>query len=174
MQTYPKIRGAMPIESGPKVLVHNVQSTTPEDFLILSRYGLGVNFHYANERSSECFATEVDPNCEKCLKNLPLKNRVYFHCLMLDGMSQVQCFLELTPTACASLEFQTQDRKHLRGVRLKVCKTKGGKKGRYIVQVASIHQDKELTIEEADPMPTLRLLWEAPGPRRNAHTIGKK
>lgn len=163
MQDYPKLRGSVPRESGPKMLVHRVTSSTPEDYLILSRTALGIDIHWANNRSSECFAQNGVGDCERCMNNWPLKWKAYLHCMRLEGMQVEQCFLELTPTAYASLEFQTKDRKTLRGVRMKVCKTKGGSKGRYIISVLSVHQDKPLDIEEIDPLPTLRMLWESGG-----------
>jgi len=168
MQEYPKIRGSMPRTSGPKVLVHRVLTTTPENFIILSKVGMGVDFHYYAQRSSECHAPNGEGNCDRCLKGWPLKWRCYLHCLKPEGMQAVQCFLELTATAFASLEFQTSERKTLRGVRITVCKTAGGKKGRYIVTVANEAQDLRTEIEEIDPMPTLRSLWEAPGKGRPA------
>jgi len=163
MQTYPKIRGSMPRESGPKVLVHRVLTPTPEDFIILSKIGMGVDFHWYANRSHECFAQNGEGTCDRCLKGWPLKWRCYLHCLKPEGLQSVQCFLELTKTAFSSLEFQTTERKSLRGVRIKVCKTAGGRKGRYIVQCQTEALDLKTTIEEIDPMPTLRALWEAPG-----------
>lgn len=167
MQNYPKLKGSMPRESGPKILVHRVLSSTPEDFVILSHAGVGVDFHYYAERSSECFAPDGQGDCDRCRRNWPLKWRAYLHCIMVQGMEYQEVFLELTANAFKSLEFQTSERKSLRGVPIKVCKTAGGKKGRYIVSVASVHQDKKIDIPEVDPIPTLRLLWEAPGRKGN-------
>lgn len=171
MQTYPKLRGSMPRTSGPKVLVHRVLSPTPEDFIIISRVGVGVDFHYYAQRSSECDAPGGEGHCEKCLKNWPLKWRAYLHCLKREGQNNVQCFLELTSTAFQSLEFQTEGRKSLRGVRIKVSKTAGGKKGRYIITVLAECQDAPIDMEEADPLPTLRALWAAPGKRGQSQYV---
>jgi hypothetical protein len=67
--------------------------------------------------------------------------------------------LELTDTAWRLLEEQSPDQKNLRGIKFQIGRTKGGAKGRYIINVMEGVIPCEQLPEEKDPYPTLKFLW---------------
>jgi hypothetical protein len=158
-----KIKGASPPTSGPSFEVVRVKTSEVESFTIVCRAVWGQSVHWFGGRSHEC--TQETGNCARCNTMQPLKWKGYLQALSWQTRKQV--FVEITPNAYEQLVALTEARETLRGTVVKIRKTKGGAKGRYIVDVLERTIPEAELPEERDPLPVLRFLWRANGARVN-------
>lgn len=129
-------------------------STEKIEYCSLSRKIKTVWIHWIG-RSVEC---SDDEHCVPCLKGKGRKWKGYLDVIVM-GSPQWNAFLELTPVAWEKIEKLFDKERGLRGCRFTIAKTKGGPKGRYLVDVLERYFDMENAQEEESPMPVLRRLW---------------
>jgi len=135
--------------------VIRVVTTESRPFVCLSHSVWGQHIHWFARRSHEC--TRDFKTCNGCQRGWPDRFKGYLH--VADWGLKWDGFLELTQTACGDLITQASPGRTLRGLRFKVSKTKGGPKGRYLVQVIEGYASDESLIQPLDPIDTLRFLW---------------
>lgn len=150
-----RIKGSAPPPSGPKTEIYRVTSETKQTFIILSRSCLGKDIHWYGNRSHECTLDKGE--CDKCQRAWPRKWKGYLHCFHVQANAKV--FLEITPSAFSLLCNLAPPNEDFRGLTMNVSKTKGGRKGRYVIEVQIGRRDTAQLPEEEDPLPILRYLW---------------
>lgn len=149
--------GALPPDSPKRTSVHRVTTASAQQFVIYSRSIFGQWVHWYGNRSHQC--TKEKSACNGCQRGWPSKWLGYLdvHNLMMDERQ----FLEITLTASKLLIRQAPEGKPLRGLQIRVSKTKGGPKGRYMIDVLPRVLDEPDMPVEKDPLPTLQFLWRA-------------
>lgn len=150
-----RYRGAAPLKGVAKSTVHRVTTAETQQFVILSKSVFGQMIHWAGNRSHEC--TKESKKCNGCERGWPEKWLGYLH--VINVHAEHECFLELTLTACNLLDKQVAPGENFRGVQVRIRKTKGGAKGRYLVEVMPRRVDDVTLPQEKDPVETLRFLW---------------
>jgi hypothetical protein len=78
---------------------------------------------------------------------------------VLDATGKNGCFLELTAYAYEVFKHQLHAGKNWRGLRFQICKSKGGKKGRFRIAVLEARHDERDLPPSFDPIGILRFLW---------------
>jgi len=154
--------GANPPNRKARVDVVRVTTSEQQQFLILSRSIFGQYIHWYGNRSHEC--TEGKKECNGCSRGWPKKFLGYLHVQQFNR--ETDAFLELTHTACEKLIAQAHPGKSLRGTQVRLGKTKGGAKGRYLVEVLERVVSDETLMPEKDPLLTLQFLWHC----KNQHS----
>lgn len=149
--------GAQPPVSNSRHTVHRVTTSQTQQFVIFSRSIYGQYIHWYGNRSHKC--TRDEKKCNGCDRNWPTKWLGYLDAHNIHTEERV--FLELTKTACDLLDKQVPPGENLRGVQVRICKTKGGPKGRYKVEVLSRRVDDPTLPQEKDPLTTLEFLWRS-------------
>lgn len=152
-----RFRGAQPPPRGKRIDVHRVKTVEAQEFVFLSPSYWGIWHHWHGTRSSECRAEKG--NCHGCENNWPR----YFKGFVaaLTNLGRTKLILELTTTACEMINEKLPARKDMRGAIVRISKTKGGPKGRYLIDVLERRLDPADLPEDFDPMPELRRLWAA-------------
>jgi len=147
----------MPTRKGPRVPVVRVTSTEPQQFTIVSKSIFGQDIHWFRGRSHEC--TKETKKCNGCERGWSEKWKGYLDCVLWHTTQGERCFLELTPRACEMLLQLAEKDRPLRGLVIRVSKTKGGAKGRYLISALERRIDERELPQEEDPLPVLRKLW---------------
>jgi len=129
-------------------------------FVSLSASFYGQWTHWAGGRTQEC-TKDRNAQCDGCRRGFPSKWKGYLH--VTNGLGW-DGFLELTPTAAILLNEQAPKGESLRGLRFKIRRTKGGAKGRYIIEVLERRTEEESLQPSKDPYETLRFLWSCKRP----------
>lgn len=150
-----RIRGSAPPKPGPSCQIVRVTTVTRQSFVCLSNALFGTEIHWYASRSHECTADKGQ--CERCARNWPRKWKGYIHAVSLSD--NVRVFVELTPDASNKLLNAAPQDEPLRGLKVHLSKTKGGPKGRYIVEVQFGRVDPATLPAEEDPLKILRYLW---------------
>jgi len=151
------IRGTPPLGKMVGMKVIRVTEREPCNFICVSKAAFGQPIHWYGNRSHEC--TSERGHCENCQKNWPRKWKAYLH--VMGHESKFQAFLEITETCFDQIVALMPDRQSFRGSIIRLGRTKGGKKGRYTIDVLDrVIPDGNLP-NEIDPLPTLRYLWNA-------------
>lgn len=159
------VRGALP--PAPKIRMEIVRVTSHEShtFICYSKAIWGQYVHWYARRTHECTQDKTKV-CEGCAKGWPTKWKGYLH--VQNIAASWNGFLEITDTAFLLIDKQLGDNKNLRGLRFRLSRTKGGPKGRYLVEVYTDRiPDAELPIEK-DPYDTLKYLWSCKRPAGQA------
>jgi hypothetical protein len=125
-------------------------------FVVLSSSAWGVDTHWDGRRTEECFKPK-QKDCPGCKRGLPGRWKCYLH--VTNGSKTWDGFLELTAAAWAMLEAQIPNKTSLRGLMIRLKKSSGGPKGRYIVEVLERVLEPDCLENAEDPYPTLRFLW---------------
>lgn len=110
--------------------------------------------HWNGKRSQPC--TVPQSECAGCLDKLPNKYKGYLHVRSVN--TDVEGFLELTPTAIDSMKNQTPGVASVRGMRVEVRRTRGDQGRLSLVMLPVCCSISELP-PERDPEDTLRQLW---------------
>lgn len=159
------VRGAPPPPRKIRYEVMRITSVEPLTLICLSRAIWGQPVHWFGRRTHECVAQRA--RCQGCEENWPAKWQGYLH--VTRGGGDWQGFLEITATAWEILLSQAHQGKDLRGMMFRMGRTKGGAKGRYVIQVLERRLEEETLLKELDPYPTLQMLWRAKkGPSNNS------
>lgn len=152
-----RIRGAAPPKKiGLELEVVRVVSTEIRLYVLLSPAPWGSFFHWSGG-SVPC--TGDPEECDRCKRLVPRKWRGYIHALEQHGTSTREVILELTHSALASLDLSLAMRDY-RGSMVQLRKTKGGAKGRFLVDVLDRRVTDQTLPPERDPAPILKKLWE--------------
>lgn len=149
--------GSPPPMPQKRVIIVRVTTTETQEFVVLSKAPFGQWIHWWGRRSHECIKDKA--HCQKCHDNWPSKWKGYLHCL--TDLGRTECFLELTPTCIKGIEAKMRDGEMWRGMRIRLSRTKGGAKGRYLIDILESRADPEKLPEPRDPVDTLRFLWNA-------------
>jgi len=147
--------GAPPPEVRPRTEIVRVTTSTAQQFTIFSKSIYGQNIHWYARRSHEC--TKDFKRCNGCDRNWPAKWLGYLHAWHLG--EDKPCFIELTRTACDLLVRQAPEKEPLRGLQVRISKSRGGPKGRYHVEVLERRVADAQLPQERDPLTVLRFLW---------------
>lgn len=158
-----RIRGAPSPKAGPKVEIVRITSAEQQLFLILGTHIFGQLIHWHGGRSHECIADKGD--CEKCRLGWAPKWKGYLHAIRHPDSQE--CFIELTPAACQTIDALIPEEETYRGKVLSFSKTKGGAKGRFVIRVTSNSANMKDAPAEADPVNILKYLWACRTPSTN-------
>ena len=149
------VDGAAPPKTvGLQYEVTRIVSCTPRHFVVLAEKGFGAWFHWKG-RSVKCLKPEP---CERCGESDP-KWRCYMHSLELIGALTKSVIIELTLPAVALIEIQLNNQP-LRGSQVRLSKTKGGKHGRFVVEVLPKRISGTTLPMAHDVAMTMNKLWE--------------
>jgi len=148
--------GAPPPKHQPRAKVLRVLTSEAQQYVIISNAFWGQMVHYFAGRSSECTADQTGA-CAACTEGYPVKWLGYLD--VIHQNEDVRGFLEMTATASRLLVHQLDDRESLRGLVIRCARTKGGKKGRWIISVLARKEESVKLPEEESPILTLRYLW---------------
>lgn len=138
-----------------------VRVTTAEtsQFVIISAAVWGQWTHWDGRRTEECLK-DKKVHCPGCNPPKPSKWLGYVHVAAgkWDG------FLELTATAVNLLEEQAGKGANLRGLVVRIKRTKGGPRGRFLIEVLDRRVPEDELPQGQDPYETLRFLWSCKRP----------
>jgi hypothetical protein len=149
------VEGAPPPKTvGLEYEVTRIISSTPRQFVVLADKAFGAWFHWKG-RSVRCAKPEP---CERCLAS-EAKWRCYVHAIELLGALTKSVIIELTLPAIALVEIQLSNQP-LRGTQVKLSKTKGGKHGRFVVEVLPKRISTATLPVAHDVATTMNKLWE--------------
>jgi len=150
-----EVRGCAPPPKRNHLDVFKITAVEPITLVSLSRAPWGQTIHWYNGRSHECKGEHR--HCFGCKEGWPFRWVAYLH--VGWPSTQNQGFLEITKSAWEMLLVQAHTGQDLRGMLFRMGRTKGGKKGRYVVQVLERRLDDAELFKELDPYPTLLFLW---------------
>lgn len=140
---------------GPDVYIKRLKGKEELHCMILADRVKGVWYHWLNGRSAPHYR---DPSvCDGCVKKKQKKWKGYLHCFCVEMKQEI--FLELTPTAAASLCHQLACAHGFRGFQIRVVRTKGDN-GRLLIFQTGVRQDAARLPEEKNPMASIVKLWE--------------
>jgi len=149
------LEGAEPPKTiGLELEVIRIVGCTPRHFVILSEKAFGAWFHWIG-RSVKCLKPD---DCERCQRSKS-KWRGYVHAFEFLAAGKKSVIIELTLPALAMIEMQLA-MQPLRGCQVKLAKTRGGKHGRYLVEVLSRRVDGATLPPAANPKETMEWLWK--------------
>lgn len=156
------VTGHVPPQVRSQKQVIRVKGTDPVHLVCVSDKAEGLYIHWIGGHSVECPGDEV---CDHCRAGVGKKWKGYLDCITM-GPRSYTLFLEVTPTAFEIFTKQLESGKSMRGVYFTICKTKGGAKGRYVIEVKErrIEEQKLPAAESARPL--LRKLWAASKAKR--------
>lgn len=132
-----------------------ISSTVPIRCVCISSAPWSVITHWRNGRSERCHGDAQD--CQGCRESVPLRWRGYLHVIVPPGKDAV--FVELSENATREILFQFAHRDSLRGCMFGISKTKGGLRGRFIVEPMERMVDISTLPPEETPASTLNFLW---------------
>jgi len=159
------VRGAAPPASTRRMEVFRVTTAETSQFTCCCDAIFGQWVHWFGRRTHECRRDRGQ--CEGCSNNWPSKWKGYLH--VVDPTCKHEGFLEVTATCWTLLVAQLPTTGNLRGIRFRLSRTKGGARGRYLVEVLESRHPESSLPEEKDPLNTLRFLWNAKkGPSTNS------
>lgn len=148
------VEGADPPKTiGLEYEVTRIVSSTPRHFVILSQKAFGAWFHWVG-RSITCLKPEPCARCEVSES----KWRCYVHAFEAVSTQKKSVIIELTLPAIALIEIQLASQP-LRGTQVKLSKTKGGKHGRFVVEVLPRRITDSTLPDPHDVARTLCKLW---------------
>lgn len=151
------VTGVAPPAPKQRMDVIRIVSAEPHQLIVVSKAIFGQPVHWFGKRSHEC-KTERG-NCEGCKDNWPQKWQGYLH--VMTPQHNWQGFLEITATAWQLILSQMPSGQNLRGIIIRVGRTKGGSKGRYLIEVLERRIPDDDLPQERDPLTTLRMLWRS-------------
>src|SRR5205814_5942315 len=144
----PLVRGTKPPPKKQRMEVVRIKTQEPEMLVIVSKCIWGQPVHWFGRRSHEC--TQDRGRCKGCEENWPCKWQGYLH--VTNHTLSWNGFLELTALAWGILLSQVRVGENLRGSIIKVSRTKGGPRGRYMIEVLERRIADDALPEERDPL----------------------
>lgn len=146
-----------PPKPGPELPLLRVLEDSVQSFTILSTSVLGIWCHWNVQGKCGMPCTLPVEQCLGHTKGWPLRWKGFLH--VGCHTSDRQGFLELTPRGAVQLKNQVADWNALRGWRVQLTRTKGGKKGRLLVVLMGFSPASEKLPDEKSPLITLEELW---------------
>ncbi len=120
-----------------------------------SLHGYIIHYDPRTKRSSPC--TSPESECKGHAEKLPAKNRWYvFFLHMKLGL----CWIELTDGAARQLKEALQDREEMRGLRVRISRTRSDR-GRLNVEVIEWADRRKDLPPDKEPIELLHFLWNA-------------
>lgn len=149
-----EVNGPAPPVHQAKLEIVRVDWIEQRQFVCVSPVPWTKNVHWVGGRSEEC----KQPNdCKRCNEGERQKWHMYIQCM--DATGKHGCFLEVTATAYHMFALQLHKDKDWRGLMFRIGKTKGGKKGRFRIEVLERRVDPRDLPQSFDPIGILRFLW---------------
>lgn len=136
-----------------------ITSPIAMQFVIISHRPYAVIYHWINGRSQQCRAAFGD--CEGCQAGSRQKWCCYLHAFSWGATATEECFIEISASASQALQRLTEGRESLRGTIVSLARTKGGIKGKYLVDVKERVIPSEELPEVQKPDSLLKKLWAA-------------
>ncbi len=140
---------------GPEIYIKRLKGKEELTCIILAERVKGVWYHWVGGRSVPHMRNEKD--CRGCSLSKGKKWKGYLHCYAVQMKQEI--FLELTPTAAASLCQQLAKPHGFRGLTIRAVRTKGDN-GRLLIFAQGMQQDGARLPPEKNPMPSILKLWE--------------
>lgn len=134
-----------------RVKAHRMQ---PYFFTVLSTGMWGVRVHWTGECSSPC--RKAKERCPGCRLGSPRKWIGYLHCLDESGD---EILLEVTRRAATMLLDSVPQGRILRGLKIAVQRTEGGKHGRLCAHCRGVAHESAKLPAPKDPLYTLLFVW---------------
>ena len=134
--------------------VIRVTTTEKVHFIALSRRVFTVWIHWKG-RSIKCPGEDL---CELCKNGVGKKWKGYID-VIHEHPPVYSAFLEITPVVGDILKKLVDPELGLRGLRFSVAKTKGGPKGRYLIEASPRYANTADLQDEESPLPLLEKLW---------------
>lgn len=140
-----------------RIWVTRVTDTTNHQFTILSEKVHGYLTHWTGETTIKCL--NHDEECPSCkVGKFPQRWKGYLH--VRDEAKDQEVFLEIPPNGFPEFKIRTDNGQSLRGKRFTCHRTKGGPKGKLVVQFLAVDWNNKATLPKAiDPEATLLQLW---------------
>jgi len=151
-----EVNGPLPPAHRARVQIVRVDWTEPREFTCISEVPWTKFVHYIGGRSEECLHPH---DCAAC--NIPVNKKWQMWLQVLNHTGKEMCYLEMTETAYDLMKFQLHHGKNWRGLRFRVCKTKGGKKGRFRIEVLERRIESRDLPPSVAPIGILKFLWNA-------------
>ena len=155
-----RVRGKLPPTERRDMEVRRILNSQSTTYVCFSEAVYGQWIHWFGGRSHEC--TSDKKACNGCARNWAGKWRGYLH--VQAWGDDDDCFIEITTRAWHLLDKQIPKKENLRGVQFRIYKTKGGPKGRFVVEVLERRAEVATLRQEKDPYPTLKFLWSCKRP----------
>jgi len=163
-----RYRGAkLPEVPGIEVEVIRITSTENRIFCLCSTMPWVSWWHWGG-KSLRC---TDNLECDRCKTGIPRKIRGYIHAIEFLGTAKREVIIELTHTAMVMIDVALCGQPH-RGCMVLMKKTKGGKHGRFVIDVKTQRIDAATLPDERDPEPLMLKLW-AFNERRDGPGVGK-
>lgn len=140
---------------GPDIYIKRLKGKEELTCTIIGDRVKGVWYHWVNGRSAPHMKDER--TCDGCNRKKQKKWKGYLHCFAAQMKQEI--FLELTPTAAASLCQQLARPHGFRGCQIRVVRTKGDN-GRLLIFAIGGNVDGARLPQEKNPMPSILKLWE--------------
>jgi hypothetical protein len=151
------LTGEAPPPKASKMDVIRIVTPEPITLIIVSRAIYGQSIHWFGRRSHECLADRRA--CPGCKDSWPRKWKGYLH--VTNPALSWQGFLEITQTAWELLEGLRPKQGNLRGLVCRIGRTKGGAKGRYLIEILDRRIEDSMLPLPRDPLDVLRMLWRS-------------
>ena len=150
-----RIEGAAPPKTvGLALEVVRITTSIPRQFIMLNDKPWGAWWHWFG-RSLRCNFPE---ECQRCARNIK-KYRVYYHAIELLPTFKKEVLIELTHMAACMIDIQLATQP-LRGSQFKIAKTKGGKHGRFVIEVLPKRISDTTLMPGKSPAKTMSELWD--------------
>ncbi len=122
---------------------------------VLSHMLTGVWTHWTGTRTTPCYFHE--PTCPGCATQSPRRWKGYLHCW--NPSTNSNGIIELTPAAATELLNALPPKSSLRGLQIRLERTKGANNGRLSCSVIGRHPDPDSIPKECAAWPTLSHIW---------------
>lgn len=155
-----RVRGHLPPDPKRITEIRRVKNTQPVQYVCFSKSIFGQLIHWHSNRSHECTADRKA--CEGCKAGWACKWLGYLHVQAVGEDADV--FLEITNIAFHKMDKQVPKGQNLRGIMFRISKTKGGARGRFLIEVLERRLEERELIEERDPAKVLKFLWSCKRP----------
>lgn len=149
------VKGTQPPAPRMRGILLRVMTSEATQFICLSECAYGQMVHWWGNRSHEC--KHETGQCDGCKRGWPTRWKGYLH--VETGSHGPDTFLEITRDCWQLLQSQSHEGQNWRGMIFKARRTKGGAKGRYLVEVLERRVAHDDLPQEKDPRELLRFLW---------------
>jgi hypothetical protein len=148
--------GSAPPASKTKREIVRVTTAERQTFIVYSSAVYGQWIHYMNGRSVECVSDRGE--CKHCATPSERRWKGYIDAWRVETSERV--FLEFTRQCFDLIAASLDEGDELRGSRLRIWKTKGGAKGRYLVENLRYQRANTEDLPRGeDPVEILKFLW---------------
>jgi hypothetical protein len=140
---------------GPSIPVIRVDESVNKVVTVLGHAIVGFWTHWTGVRTAPC--RNHDEKCDGCARQWPKRWKGYLH--VLDHVLGRDGFVEVTPVVAELIRSTLADRVDMRGVRMTLRRSPGGKKGRLLVSFLPDWESPATLPPAKDPELVLLRLW---------------